>query len=141
MTSKTFTSGNTVTTVVDLTEGIGGRSTEEILELMRPGAAKEFTEILPDGRTITYSLEVEEEILEEQQDIEINSSKTITTFTLEGGNVVETVRNVKDSEDITVVKTNSRTVSREEGCQVEVIVSEEKEGGSTETIDCSKYEK
>ena len=141
MTSKTFSSGNTVTTVVDLTEGIGGRSTEEILELTKSGAVREFSETLPDGRIITYTLEVEEEILEEQQDIEINASKTITTFTLEGGNVVETVTNVKDSEDITVVKTNSRTVSRDEGCEVEVIVSEEKEGGSTETVECSKFEK
>ena len=82
---------------------------------------------------------MEEEVLEEQQDIEIASSKNVTTFTLEGsGNVVETVRNVKDSEEITVVKTNSRTVSRDEGCQVEVIVREEREGGSTETVEYSK---
>ena len=94
---------------------------------------------MPDGRTITYSLEVEEEVLEEEQDIEIASSKTVTTFTLEGsGNVVETVRNVKEAEEITVVKTNSRTVSNEEGSEVEIIVSEEKEGGSTETVEYSR---
>ena len=84
---------------------------------------------------------MEEEILEEQQDFVINSAKTITTLTLEGENVVETVTNVKDSEDITVVKTKSRTVSQDEGCEMEVIVSEEKEGGSTETVECSKFEK
>ena len=142
MTSTTFTSGNMVTTVVDLTNGVGGRTTEEILALTGAGALKEYTETLPDGRTITYSLEVEEEVLEEQQDIQIASSKTVTTFTLEGsGKVVETVKNVKDSEEITVIKTNSRTVSRDEGCEVEVIVSEEKEGGSTETVEYSKHDK
>ena len=59
-----------VTTVVDLTSGLGGRTTEEILALTKDGAVKEYSEILPDGRTITYSLEVEEELFEEEEDIE-----------------------------------------------------------------------
>ena len=140
--NKTFQHGNTITTVVDLTDGIGGRTPEEILALTGAGALKEFTETLPDGRTITYSLEVEEEILEEQQDIEIATSKTITKVTLEGadGNVIESVTNVKDSEEITVLKTNSRAVSKDGACEVEVITSEEKEGGSTETVEYSRNE-
>eukprot|EP00092_Neocalanus_flemingeri_P046948 GFUD01053010.1.p1 GENE.GFUD01053010.1~~GFUD01053010.1.p1 ORF type:complete len:153 (+),score=74.67 GFUD01053010.1:28-459(+) len=141
MTSTTFTSGNMVTTVVDLTNGLGGRTTEEILALTGAGAVKEYSETLPDGRTITYSAEVEEEVLEEEQNIDIASSRTVTTCTAHGtGGVVETVRNVREGEEITVVKTNSRTVSREEGTTVEIIRSEEREGGSTETVQFSRSE-
>ena len=139
MTTTTFTCGNMVTTVVDLTDGVGVRSTEEILALTGAGAVKEYSETLPDGRTITYSLEVEEEVLEEEQDIEIASSRTVTTCTMDGsGGVVETVKSVMEGEEITVVKTNSRTVSREEGSTVEIIRSEEKEGGSSETVESSR---
>ena len=132
MTTTTFTSGNKVTTVVDLTSGLGSRTTEEILALTKEGAVKEYSEVLPDGRTITYSLEVEEELFEEEEDIEIVSSKTVTSCTLHNGaGIVGTARNIQQGEEITVKKTNSRTVSREEGVMVDIIRSEEKEGGST----------
>ena len=132
MTTTTFTSGNMVTTIVDLTCGLGGRSPEEILALTKDGAVKEYSEVLPDGRTITYSLEVEEELFEEEEDIEIVSSKTVTTCTLhDGRGVVGTARNIQEGEEITVKKTNSKTVSREEGVMVDIIRSEEREGGSS----------
>ena len=79
MTKHVFTRGNVTTTVVDLTEGIGQRSAEEILKLTSEGEIREFSERLPDGRIITYSLEIEEEILEEEEEIEINSSRKIGT--------------------------------------------------------------
>ena len=139
MTTTTFTSGNMVTTVVDLTSGLGSRTTEEILALTKDGAVKEYSEILPDGRTITYSLEVEEELFEEEEDIEIVSSKTVTSFTLDNGvGIVGTARNIQEGEEIRVKKTNSRTVSREEGVMVDIIRSEEREGGSTIVVEYSK---
>ena len=114
MTTTTFTSGNMVTTTVDLTCGLGSRSAEEILALTKDGALKEYSEVLPDGRTITYSLEVEEELLEEEEDIEIVSSKTVTSCTVEDGmGVVGTARNIEEEEEITVRKKNSGVVSRQ----------------------------
>ena len=108
MTSHTFTSGNVITTVLDLTNGIGGRTTEEILALTREGAIREYSEALPDGRIITYSVEVEEEVLEEDLDIEIASSRTVATCTAEGsGGVVDLVRSVVEGEEITVCRTFS----------------------------------
>ena len=58
MTKHVFTKGNVTTTLVDLTEGVGQRSPEEIPVLTGDGAIREFSEKLPDGRIITYSLEV-----------------------------------------------------------------------------------
>ena len=139
MTTTTFTSGNMVTTVVDLTSGLGVRTTEEILALTGDGAVKEYSETLPDGRIITYSLEVEEEVLEEEEDIEIVSSKRVTTLTLnDTTGIVESAKNTVEGEEITVKKTNSRTVSREEGSMVEIIRSEEREGGETVSMEYHK---
>ena len=99
MTKHIFTTGNVTTTVVDLTEGLGDRTPEEILRLTQDGTIKEYSEQLPDGRTITYSLEVEEEILEEEQEIEINSSRLVGIKTADTG---ETVRSVLEGEEITI---------------------------------------
>ena len=135
MTKHIFTTGNVTTTVVDLTEGLGDRTPEEILRLTQDGTIKEYSEQLPDGRTITYSLEVEEEILEEEQEIEINSSRLVGIKTADTG---ETVRSVLEGEEITVNKCLSRTVSREEGVTSrEVILSQEKEGGASFSVEWS----
>eukprot|EP00092_Neocalanus_flemingeri_P031752 GFUD01034491.1.p1 GENE.GFUD01034491.1~~GFUD01034491.1.p1 ORF type:complete len:149 (+),score=70.02 GFUD01034491.1:51-497(+) len=121
MTSTTFTCGNVITTVVDLTNGVGGRTAEEILALTGAGAVKEYSETLPDGRTITYSLEVEEEVLEEEQDIEIASSRTVTTCTAHGtGGEVETVQSVLEGEEITVVKDKNKKTEKKKKLATEV---------------------
>jgi hypothetical protein len=139
MTSHTFTAGNVITTVLDLTNGIGGRTREEILALTRYGAIREYSEALPDGRIITYSVEVEEEVLEEEKDIEIASSRTVATYTAEGsGGVVDTVRSVVEGEEITVLRTFSRSVSREDGTSMEVIRSKETEEGAKVSIEYSR---
>ena len=139
MTKHIFTTGNVTTTVVDLTEGLGDRTPEEILRLTQDGTIKEYSEQLPDGRTITYSLEVEEEILEEEQEIEINSSRLVGIKTADTG---ETVRSVLEGEEITVNKCLSRTVSREEGVTSrEVILSQEKEGGASFSVEWSSGDK
>ena len=42
MTKHIFTRGNVTTTVLDLTEGLGGRTPEEILKLTEDGTIKEY---------------------------------------------------------------------------------------------------
>ena len=141
MASHTFTTGNMITTVVDLTNGIGGRTTQEILDLTKDGTIREYSETLLDGRTITYSVEVEEEVLEEEQDIEISSSKTVATCTAESsGGVVDTVRSVVEGEEMTVLRTFSRTVSTEDGTYSEVLSTEEKEGGTSMCLEFSRID-
>ena len=90
---------------------------------------------MPDGRTITYSLEVEEEILEEQEEIEINSSRTVGTKAADTG---QTLTSILEGEEITVNKSLSRTVSREEGVTSrEVVLSQEREGGASFSLEWS----
>lgn len=130
MTKHIFTKGNVTTTLLDLTEGIGQRSPEEILSLTQNGTLKEYSERLPDGRIITYSLEIEEEVLEEEEEIEINSSRKIGTCTAENPlGLVDTVTKVLEGEEIIVNKTFSRTVSSDEGTRAtEVLTTTEREG-------------
>lgn len=90
---------------------------------------------MPDGRTITYSLEVEEEILEEEEEIEINSSRTVGTKTADTG---QTVTSILEGEEITVNKSLSRTVSRdEEVTSREVVQSQEREGAASFSLQWS----
>ena len=130
MTKHIFTKGNVTTTLLDLTEGIGQRSPEEILSLTQNGTLKEYSERLPDGRIITYSLEIEEEVLEEEEESEINSSRKIGTCTAENPlGLVDTVTKVLEGEEIIVNKTFSRTVSSDEGTRAtEVLTTTEREG-------------
>ena len=107
--------------------------------MTREGAIREYSEALPDGRIITYSVEVEEEVLEEEQDIEIASSRIVATCTAEGsGGVVNTVRSVVEVEEITVCRTFSRSVSREDGTSMEVIRTKETEEGAKVSIELSR---
>ena len=107
--------------------------------MTKDGAIREYSETLSDGRTIIYSVEVEEEVLEDQQDIEIASSKTVSTCTAEGtGGVLDTVRSVVEGEEITVLRTFSRTVSREDWTSTEIIRSKEKEEGGTVSLEFSR---
>ena len=139
MTKHIFTKGNVTTTLVDMTEGLGTRSPAEILLLTEDGAIREYSEKLPDGRIITYSLEVEEEVLEEEEEIEINSSRKIDTLASETpGGQVDTVTSIVEGENIVVNKTFSRTVSSDEGTSKEVIQSSETEGGSSVTVQFSR---
>ena len=104
MTKHIFTKGNVTTTLLDLTEGIGQRSPEEILSLTENGKIKEYSERLPDGRVITYSLEIEEEILEEEE-IEITSTRKIGTCTAENPlGLVDTVTKVVEGVNKKLVK-------------------------------------
>ena len=137
MTKHIFTKGNVTTTLLDLTEGIGQRSPEEILSLTENGKIKEYSERLPDGRVITYSLEIEEEILEEEEEIEITSTRKIGTCTAENPlGLVDTVTKVVEGEEIIVNKTFSRTVSTDEGTRErEVLTTTEREGGATVSVD------
>ena len=91
---------------------------------------------MPDGRTITYSLEVEEEILEEEEEIEINSSRTVGTKTADTG---QTLTSILEGEEITVNKSLSRTVSREDGevTRREIVQSQEREGGASFSLEWS----
>ena len=135
MTKHIFTTGNVTTTVLDLTEGLGERTPEDILRLTKDGTIKEYSELLPDGRTITYSLEVEEEVLEEEEEIEINSTRTVGTRKAETG---EILTSILEGEEIKVSKSLSRTVSREEGVTSrEVIQSQEMEGGASFSLEWS----
>merc|ERR1711915_587466 len=141
MTKTTLTNGNTVTTLLDLTEGIGNKTAEEILELSDHGAVKEFSEILPDGRIVTYSLQVEEEILEEEEDIEIVTNKTVTSVTLEGSNgVVESFTNTQEGEAINVMKINSRTVTDGTESRKEIIKQEDREAGWTSSFEHTRHD-
>jgi len=139
MTKHIFTKGNVTTTLVDLTEGIGNRTPAEILILTDDGAVREYSEKLPDGRVITYSLEIEEEVLEEEEEIEISSRRRVDTSTAEtpGGNV-DTCTRVIEGEQIVVNKTFSRTVSTDEGTSKEVLQSSETEGGGSVTVEFRK---
>ena len=93
---------------------------------------------MPDGRTITYSLEVEEEILEEEEEIEINSSRTVGTKTADTG---QTLTSILEGEEITVNKSLSRTVSRDEAVTSrEVVLSQEREGGASFSLEWSGRE-
>ena len=138
MTSITYRYGNTFTTVVDLTEGLGGRTTEELLELSHNGKIREFSETLEDGRVVTYSLEVKEEILEEELDMEIASSRQVTTCSSEVGGVVDTLMSVVEDEEITVQRSFSRSVSREDETIIEVLKTEEKEFGGRAWVEISR---
>ena len=51
------------------------------MALTRDGTLKEYSQTLPDGRIIMYSLE--EKVFEDKEDIEITSSRTVTTCDLE----------------------------------------------------------
>ena len=52
---KTIVEGNVTTEIIDLTDGKGHLSTDEIL-----AKTGEHVEVGPDGKTYTYSVEVEE---------------------------------------------------------------------------------
>ena len=54
-----FQEGNVTTEIIDMTEGKGHLSTDEILGKTGGGAGV-HTEVGPDGKTYTYSVEVEE---------------------------------------------------------------------------------
>ena len=69
---------------------------------------REWTEVLPDGRVVTYTAEVEDEIIQEQEDIEITGCRVLTTSSKENSHMVETVVRLAEGEIIKVTKTNSR---------------------------------
>ena len=56
---KTIKEGNVTTEIIDMTEGKGHLSTDEILS-RTGGKGGQYTEVGPDGKTYTYSVEVEE---------------------------------------------------------------------------------
>ena len=56
---KTVKEGNVTTEIVDMTGGKGHLSTDEILA-KTGGQAGQHMEVGPDGKTYTYSVEVEE---------------------------------------------------------------------------------
>ena len=56
---KTIKEGNVTTEIIDMTEGKGHLSTDEILN-KTGGKAGQHVEVGPDGKTYTYSVEVEE---------------------------------------------------------------------------------
>ena len=56
---KTIKEGNVTTEIIDETEGKGHLSTDEILA-KTGGKGGTYTEVGPDGKTYTYSVEVEE---------------------------------------------------------------------------------
>ena len=61
------------------------------MALTRDGTLKEYSQTLPDGRIIMYSLE--EKVFEDKEDIEITSSRTVTTCDLERlGGILESLR-------------------------------------------------
>jgi len=64
MSSRVIKEGNVTTEILDLTNGIGGKSAEEILSLTNGGSVREYTETRPDGSTVTYTIDVEEEYIE-----------------------------------------------------------------------------
>ena len=64
--------------------------------------------VLPDGRTVTYTAEVEEEVIEEEEDIVMTGSRVLTTCSKENNHQVETVSSVAEGEVIRVTKTHSR---------------------------------
>ena len=72
------------------------------------GEVREWTEVLPDGRVVTYTAEVEDEIIQEQEDIEITGCRVLTTSSKENSHMVETVVRLAEGEIIKVTKTNSR---------------------------------
>ena len=69
---------------------------------------REWSEVQPDGREVTYTAEVEEEIIQEQEDIEITGCRVVTTASKENSHTVETVVRLAEREIIKVTKTNSR---------------------------------
>ena len=64
--------------------------------------------VLPDGRIVTYTAEVEEEVIQEEEDIEITGCRVVTTCSKENNNQVETITRRTEGELIKVTKTNSR---------------------------------
>ena len=56
---KTIKEGNVTTEIIDMTDGKGHLSTDEILN-KTGGKAGQHVEVGPDGKTYTYSVEVEE---------------------------------------------------------------------------------
>ena len=56
---KTSKEGNVTTEIIDMTEGKGHLSTDEILAKTGTQGGT-YTEVGPDGKTYTYSVEVEE---------------------------------------------------------------------------------
>ena len=56
---KTIKEGNVTTEIIDMTEGKGHLSTDEILNKTGCNAGQ-HVEVGPDGKTYTYSVEVEE---------------------------------------------------------------------------------
>ena len=64
--------------------------------------------VLPDGRIVTYTAEVEEEVIQEEEDIEITGCRVVTTCSKENNYQVETIIRRTEGELIKVTKTNSR---------------------------------
>ena len=95
--------------------------------LTKNGAVREYSETLPDGRIITYTLEVTEEELEEEEDIEIAVKRMVGTFSTLHAGVVDTLTRVQEGQDTQVRKRFSRTVSREDGVSREVLNMQESE--------------
>ena len=95
--------------VIDMTGGLlGDKSIQDIILLTQGGTVREWSEVLPDGRTVTYTAEVEEEVIEEEEDIVMTGSRVLTTCSKENNHQVETVSSVAEGEVIRVTKTHSR---------------------------------
>jgi len=123
MTTRVVKEGNVTTTVVDMTNGVGGRSAEEILALTGGGKTREYTETRPDGSTVTYTIDVEEEEYEEEVEMEITTTRTVKTmeFTMEGqggGRTMEIIREGGGGGEMTTTRSSggrSMEIIREGG--------------------------
>jgi len=135
MTTRVVKEGNVTTTVVDMTNGVGGRSAEEILALTGGGKTREYTETRPDGSTVTYTIDVEEEEYEEEVEMEITTTRTVKTmeFTMEGqggGRTMEIIREGGGGGEMTTTRSSG-------GRSMEII----REGGGEMTMTRSSNQK
>jgi len=133
MTTRVVKEGNVTTTVVDMTNGVGGRSAEEILALTGGGKTREYTETRPDGSTVTYTIDVEEEEYEEEVEMEITTTRTVKTmeFTMEGqggGRTMEIIREGGGGGEMTMTR-SSTTISGGGGGEM-TVTKTSKSGGS-----------
>jgi len=131
MTTRVVKEGNVTTTVVDMTNGVGGRTAEEILALTGGGKTREYTETRPDGSTVTYTIDVEEEEYEEEVEMEITTTRTVKTmeYMMEGqggGRTMEIIREGGRGGEMAITRSSATISGAGEGGEM----TKTKSGGS-----------
>ena len=95
MSKKTIVDGDVTTEIMDLSGGVAGDLDTEAILAKMGGKAGSYTETRPDGTTVTYEVDLEEEEIE--YEVEEVITTTTSTKVIEGTSSSTTVYETKSS--------------------------------------------